>query len=312
MVTIPKEIVMKIMVCSDGSERAREALLSAAIIAAATKAEITILGITGIEQDQRRLLEVLYEDIQVFQEKGLKVDVVTKSGDPVRKIIQRTRETTYDLVVIGSERQQTQESFLPSAKAYSIIEKIAPPVLLVPKSRFHLKRILICSGGASYIDNAVRFASEIAKDLSATITLLTVVPEPPAMHATLLRRQDDLHALLNSDSELARNLRSEKALIERAGVPVSVKIRHGIVIDQILGEAEHADCDLIVVGSWPVRDLWRNYVIGNVTREIVNRTDRPILVVRSDKELISLADRLRSIVTKLASKKGYTRRLSEA
>ena len=303
---------MKIMVCSDGSERAREALLSAAIIAAATRAEATILGITEIEQDQGGLLEALREEVQGFQEKGVKVDIVTKFGDPVEEIIQRTHAFTYDLVVIGAERQRAQEFFLPSAKACSIIETIAPPVLVVPKSRPDLKRILICSGGGPYIDNAVRFTSEIAKDLSASITLLTVVSEPPAMHATLFRRQEDMDTLLNSNSELARNLRNEKDTIERAGVPVSVQIRHGIVVDQILEEVERGDCDLIVVGSWPVRDLWRNYVIGNVTREIVKRADRPVLVIRSDKEPASLADRLRGMVTKLAGKQDYTRRMSEA
>jgi nucleotide-binding universal stress UspA family protein len=132
------------------------------------------------------------------------------------------------------------------------------------------------------------------------------------MHATLVRRQEDMDTLLNSNSELARNLRNEKDTIERAGVPVSVQIRHGIVVDQILEEVEHGDCDLIVVGSWPVRDLWRNYVIGNVTREIVKRADRPVLVIRSDKEPESLADRLRRMVTKLAGKQDYTRRMSEA
>jgi len=303
---------MKILVCSDGSERAREALLAAAIIAVPTRADTTILGITEIEQDQSRLLEALREDIQRFQEKGVKVDIVTKFGDPVEEIIQQTREITYDLVVIGAERQRAQEFFLPSAKAYSIIETIAPPVLVVPKSRPNLKRILICTGGGPYIDNAVLFTSEVAKDLSASITLLTVVSEPPAMHATLVRRQEDMDILLNSNSELARNLRNEKDTIERAGVPVSVQIRHGIVVDQILEEVERGDCDLIVVGSWPVRDSWRNYVIGNVTREIVKRADRPVLVIRSDKEPASLADRLRRMVTKLAGKQDYTRRMSEA
>jgi nucleotide-binding universal stress UspA family protein len=300
---------MNIMVCSDGSERAREALLSAAIIAVATKAKTTIFGITEIEEDQRRLSEALHEEMQVLQELGIKVDIVTRFGDPVEKIIQRTREFTYDLVVIGAERQRGQEFFLPSAKAYSIIETVAPPVLVVPKSRPDLKQILICSGGGPYIDNAVRFASEIAKDLSASITLLTVVSEPPAMHATLFRRQDDVEALLNSGSELARNLRNGKAIIEQAGVPVSVQIRHGIVIDQILEEVERADSDLIVVGSWPVRDSWRNYMIGNVTREIVNRADRPVLVIRSDKEPASLLDRLRRMVTKLTAKQGCARRI---
>jgi nucleotide-binding universal stress UspA family protein len=296
------------MVCSDGSERAREALISAAIIASATRADTTILGITETEQDQGRLLEALNEEMQAFQKKGIKVEIVTKFGDPVEEIIQQTRESRCDLVVIGAGRQRGQEFFLPSAKAYSIIESIAPPVLVVPKSRPRLKRILICSGGGTYIDNAVRFTSEMAKDLSASVTLLTVVSEPPAMHATLFRRQKDMEALLNSDSTLARNLRNEKAIIEGAGVPVSVQIRHGIVIDQILEEVELGDCDLIVIGSWPVRDSWRNYVIGNVTRQIVNRTDRPVLVIRSDKEPASLADRLRRMVTKLAGKQSDTRR----
>src|SRR5258708_36093766 len=147
---------MKIMVCSDGSERAREALLSAAIIAAATRAETTIRGITEIEQDQGRLLEILREDTPWFQEKGVKVDIVTKFGDPVAEIIRRTREITYDLVVLGAERQRGQEFFLPSAKAYSIIETIAPPVLVVPKSRPNLKRILICSGGGAHPAQAGR------------------------------------------------------------------------------------------------------------------------------------------------------------
>jgi nucleotide-binding universal stress UspA family protein len=301
-------MVMNLMVCSDGSERAREALISAAIIASATRAETTILGITETEQDQDRLLEALSEELQAFQEKGIKAGVVAKFGDPVEEIIQQTRESRCDLVVIGAERQRGQEFFLPSAKAYSIIESIAAPVLVVPKSRPTLKRILICSGGGTYIDNAVRFTSEMAKDLSASITLLTVVSEPPAMHATLFRRQKDMESLLNSESELARNLRNEKAIIEGAGVPVCVQIRHGIVIDQILEEVELGDCDLIVIGSWPVRDSWRNYVIGNVTRQIVNRTDRPVLVIRSDKEPASLADRLRRMVTKLAGKQGQTRR----
>jgi nucleotide-binding universal stress UspA family protein len=297
------------MVCSDGTERAREALIFTTTIAGATRAEITILGITEIERDQAGLSEALRAEMQMFQEQGIKVDIATRFGDPVAEIIQQTREFTYDLVVIGAGRQRGQEFFLPSAKAYSIIETIAPPVLLVPKSRLDLKRILICSGGGTYIDNAVCFTSEIAKELSASITLLTVISEPPAMHATLSRRQEDIEALLNSDLELARNLRNEKAIIQGAGVPVSVQIRHGNVIDQILEEIEHVDCDLIVVGSWPVRDVWRNYVIGNVTREIVNRTDRPVLVIRSDKEPASLADRLRSMVTKLTGKQGYRRQV---
>jgi nucleotide-binding universal stress UspA family protein len=301
---------MKILVCSDGSERACRALASAASIAHATKAETTIFGITESEQDEPRLLEALREDSSVFREQNVQPEIVTKIGDPVTEIIRQTQTTVYDLVVIGAERRGAQEFFLPSTKAYAITEAIAPPVLVVPVARPVIKKILICTGGGAYIENAVRFASKLAKDLSAEITLLNVIPQPPAMHGTIFRRQEDVTALLNSNSALARNLRTEKEIIEGAGVPAVVQIRHGIVIHQILAEVERCDYDLVVSGSWPVRDAWRNYAIGNVTREIVNRTDRPVLVIRSDIKPASLPQRLRNMVKKLGEKQDYMRQAS--
>jgi len=307
---IRDQYFMKILVCSDGSARARRALASAAIFANATKAETTIFGITEVEEDEPRLLEALRDESKVFQEQEVKLEIVTKFGDPVSEITRRTQETVYDLVVIGAERRGAQEFFLPSTKAYSIAEAIAPPVLVVPVSRPTIKRILICSGGGPYIENAVRFTSKIAKDLSAEVTLLTVIPQPPAMHGTIFRQQEDSAALLNSNSALARNLRNEKQIIERAGVPAVVQIRHGIVIDQILEEAEQRDYDLVVSGSWPVRDALRNYAIGNFTREIVNRTERPVLVVRSDVQPAPLAQRLRNMFKKLSGKQDYMPQIS--
>jgi nucleotide-binding universal stress UspA family protein len=301
---------MKILVCSDGSERARRALASAAIVANATKAETTIFGIIEIEQDEPRVLKALREEARIFREQDVRLEIVTKFGDPVAEIVRHTQERVYDLVVIGAERRGTQGFFLPSTKAYSITEAIAPPVLVVPVARPAIKRILICSGGGTYIENAVRFTSKIAKDLAAEVTLLTVTPEPPAMHATIFRRQEDMVALLNSNSALARNLRTEKEIIERAGIPVIVQVRHGIVIDQILAEVERRDYDLVVSGSWPVRDAWRNYAIGNVTREIVNRTDRPVLVVRSDIKPATLTQRLRNIAKKFGGKQDYMPRIA--
>jgi nucleotide-binding universal stress UspA family protein len=307
---IRDQIFMKILVCSDGSERARRALASAAIIANAAKAEITIFGITEAEQDEPKLLEALREEAKVFQEQQLKLEIVTKIGDPVAEITRRTQETPYDLAVIGAERRGAQEFFLPSTKAYAIAEAISPPVLIVPVSRPAIKRILICSGGGAYIDNAVRFTSKMAKVLSAEITLFTVTPQPPAMHGTIFRRQEDVAALLKSNSALARNLRTEKEIIEGDGVPATVELRHGIVIQQILAEIQRGDYDLVVSGSWPVRDAWRNYAIGNVTREIVNRTERPVLVIRSDIQPASLAQRFREIIKRLAGKQDYIPRIS--
>jgi len=293
---------MKILVCSDGSERSKRAISFAAIIAIATKAEATIFGIAQDHQQETKLRGVLLEEGEKLKANGVRVEIATKSGDPVTEIVQLTRDQVYDLVAIGVERRGAQEFFLPSAKAYSITEAISPPVLIVPCERPQLKRILICSGGGPYIENAVKFAAAIAKELSAQVALLNVIPAPPAMHGTLYRRQRDVESLLKSESALARNLRNEKKIIEDAGVPVTIRIGHGIVIDQILNEVTKGDHDLVVAGSWAIRNRWRAYMIGNITREIVNRTDRPVLVIRSDKKPKSLANQLRRMVTKFGAK----------
>jgi nucleotide-binding universal stress UspA family protein len=297
-VIIHKEFLMKILICSDGSARSKRAVSFASIIVSATRAETTIFGITENQQEEGALKESLLEESRQLKESGVQVEIATKSGDPVTEIIQWIRDRVYDLVVIGAERRGAQEFFLPSAKAYSIAEAISPPVLVVPRERHELKRILICSGGGRYIENAVRFATLIAKDLSAKITLLNVVPEPPAMHGTLYRQQEDVEALLKSGSALARNLLNEKKIIEDGGVSATIRIAHGLVIDQILSEIARGDHDLVVAGSWAIRDRWRTYAIGNITREIVNRTDRPVLVMRSDKKPKSLANELRRMVAK--------------
>jgi nucleotide-binding universal stress UspA family protein len=296
---------MKILVCSDGSERARRAITTAVTIAEATKAEITVLGISETRREEGKLLEILTQQREVLHRPDLKFQIATKFGDPVEEIVRRTQETAFDLVVIGAERKGGEEFFLPSAKAYSIAESIAPPVLVVPVVRSTFRRILICSGGGAYIGNAVQFTSKLAKDLAENVTLLTVTPQPPAMHGTIFRRQENVDAFLDSNSALARNLRSQRQIIERIGIPVNVRIRRGIVIDQILAEIEQYDYDLVVAGSWPTRDAWRNYVIGNITRQIVNQTDRPVLVVRSEIGPVSLTDRLRHLVKTLSGKQDY-------
>jgi nucleotide-binding universal stress UspA family protein len=243
--------------------------------------------------------EILQRAQGSFQEQGTKTDVVVKRGDPVEEIVERTRQTRFDLVVIGSERKRGEGGPFLSAKAYSLTSAISSPVLVVPETRFQLKRFLICTGGGTYIDNAVQFTGLLAGSLAATVTLLNVVAEPPAMHAKLLRLEEDVNALLNSSSILGRNLKTAKETLEGFGLTTDVRIRHGIVIHEVLKEIEDGDYDVVVCGSWPLRDPWRHYVIGNVTREIVGRADRPVLVVRSDKKPASFMDRARGLIARL-------------
>lgn len=271
---------MKILICNDGSEQAERAMRFGAMIAAGCKAEVTLLGIKETAGDSETLLDSLKRGQALLEDKKIEVELITKSGKPIEEIIKRTFETSYDLVVIGAVRKAAGGSFWMSSKTYKLIKEIRPPVLSVAGKSTTASRILICSGGKAYIDASVRLTAEIARGLGAAVTLLHVTSELPGILAHLPRMEQDTDFLLSSQSELGQNLRREKETLENLSVTTEVKLRQGPVLTEILREIREGSYDLVVTGSAPSRGF-RTYVLGDISREIVNRAACAVLVGRS-------------------------------
>jgi nucleotide-binding universal stress UspA family protein len=272
---------MKMLICSDGSEQAGKAIRLGALIAAACKAEVTLLGIVEAEGKSDAIMDALRRGQQLLEDKKIHAELIIKTGQPVEEIVKRTEEVHFDLVVIGATRKDTRGRFWMSSKTYKIIKSVSPPVLVVMEKTSALKRILICTGGKKYIENAIALTGEIARGMGATVTLLHVMPEPPAMYARLHRMEVNVSAILNSKSELGRNLLIQKGLLESLGVATEVRLRQGPVMEEIFREIHSGNYDLVVTGSSLNRASLRTYMLGNVTREIVNRTNCAVLVVRA-------------------------------
>jgi nucleotide-binding universal stress UspA family protein len=239
------------------------------------------LGIVEKTGHEDTVMQALRRAQEILKEYHLNAELITKAGRPVPEIIKRTQETKYDLVVIGAARKGTRGPLCMSARAYKIIESVEPPVLVVIGERSALRRILLCTGGTEQADATVNFAGEIARRVNASVVLLHVLAEPPAMYVNLIKSEEDATQMLESSSKLGRSLRHQKELLEKLGVPCEVHLQHGLVLDELLHELQRTDYDLVVSGSSPAHDRLRTYIMGNVTREIVNRAELPVLVVRS-------------------------------
>jgi nucleotide-binding universal stress UspA family protein len=291
---------MKLLVCSDGSERGSKVLVLAERIAVASRAEVTIFGVTGTEAQEETVYGGLRRALREYERNGIKVELVTRRGEPVTEIVKKAREAKYDLVVVGTHRKADERAVIPPAKAYAIIEEVEPPVLVAVGDDRQLARILVCTGGGPYIETAVSLTAQIARSLSATVTLLTVLPNLGGLHSNLMmRREADAEALLRSNSALARDLGAAKRSLEASGIQVVARLRYGLVADEILKEYHEGDHDLVVVGVCPDPNAWRPYLIGNVTREIVHRADRSILVVRGKQPLKPMRQRIRRAIIEM-------------
>jgi nucleotide-binding universal stress UspA family protein len=272
---------MKILICSDGTQPAEAAIQLGGSLAEPLKAQIALLGIAETSSDEDSLREALQKQAGLLHGRGISLDVIVQSGEPVRQIADETSKTNYDLVIIGARWIGATGHYWRSEKTYEVIKTIQPPVLVAIGECKQLKRFLVCTGGKEFIEQAVEFTGILAAAVNASVTLLHVMAEPPAMYADLVRLEENVNQLLESKSELGTNLRRQKRELERLGVSAEVRLRHGIVIDQVFEEAREGDYDLIVTGTSQARGLLRHYIMGDLTRSILNRANVPVLVARA-------------------------------
>ena len=252
----------------------------AALLAGPLKAEITLLGIVEKSSDEQPLSEALERQAQSLRTQNAQPDIVVRAGEPVRQILDQT-SSIYDLVLVGARWTGASGHYWRSERTYEVIKAIQPPVLVAIGERKKLKRFLVCTGGKEFIEQAVRFTGEIAAAVGASVTLLHVMAEPPAIYVNLVLLEENADQLLKSKSELGTNLLRQKRELERLAVPAEVRLRHGIVIDQVFEEVRAGDYDLIVTGTSQARGLLGHYIMGDLTRSILNRANVPVLVARA-------------------------------
>ena len=272
---------MKILICSDGMPAAENAMRLGAAFAAPLKADVIVLGVAEIPEDESTLQQALEKQANSLRDGNVSPKIEMCSGDPVRRIADETTKEKYDLVIVGARKTGATGPHWRSEKMYELIKAISPPVLVAIGEWAQLKRFLVCTGGKAFIEEAVQLTGKLASAVGASVTLLHVMAEPPAMYADLVRLEEDVERLLGSKSELGINLSGQKADLEKLGVSAEVRIRHGIVIDQVFAEARERNYDLIVTGSSQARGMLRHYIMGDLTRGILNHASCPVLVARA-------------------------------
>ncbi|OLB18257.1 MAG: hypothetical protein AUI05_02985, partial [Verrucomicrobia bacterium 13_2_20CM_2_54_15_9cls] len=121
---------MKILICSDGMPPAEAAIQLGGLLAEPLKAQIALLGIAETSSDEQSLREALQKQAKSLDGRGISLDIIVQSGEPVRQIVDQTSKNRYDLVVIGARWIGATGHHWRSEKTYEVIKSIQPPVLV--------------------------------------------------------------------------------------------------------------------------------------------------------------------------------------
>lgn len=141
-----------------------------------------------------------------------------------------------------------------------------------------MKTLLVPTDFSEPSDKALDAAIDLASQLGAAIELVHVQPEPvtvlppPIEVATFTpgSAEEAVHVA----TELAR--RAEKVRMRRLACRSTN--RFGNVADQVVSRADEIRAELVVMGTHGRTGL-RHAVLGSVAERVVQRSNRPVLVV---------------------------------
>ena len=245
---------MKFLICDKGSEAANEAGRFGSGLAQLAGAEAVHFQVSG--------------------------------GDPVERILAESARGGFDLIVIGSRGGRGLAKLFMGSIATRLAKQSPQPLLIVKGRRESVQRILVCTGGERPGESCAAWGGRVAAWTGAQVTVLHVMSQLAlAENARLEDLQDTAEEAIAQGTREGRHLQKLMAMARERGMTgeVKPKIRHGLVLDEIVAEVEEGDYDLVIIGAHhpPTGDLWGKLLLDDVAHQIVQECPRPVLVVRA-------------------------------
>jgi nucleotide-binding universal stress UspA family protein len=188
----------------------------------------------------------------------------------------------YDVTVLGAAGRRNRSAAGLGPVASRVIEHSNATVFIGRPSRGETAgRILAAVDGSDGSLRAVEKLAELVNLTAADVTLLHVVETP-----WLQGGYDHEWAIDEKETEFERELAQEAELVLEAArdrlpprAAVTTLIYEGLPADEILGEAERGDYDLIVMGASGGSDL-KHQMLGSVSTKVAWDAPCSVLLVR--------------------------------
>ncbi len=249
--------------------------------------KVTLLGINEklypVQIDDHNPLEQVFERaISLFNEHGVKYSLQVQNGNAEEIIPQKALEADY-ITLIGPLGRARLRHLVSGRSIRQIMEDISSPILYVPQVRVPINKILICIGGLGYELTAEYLALQIAKISSAEIALMHVVPPVELNYPTARIVSQNLDHLVDTDTPQGRSLRQAMNAIQETGLSAEIKVRQGNIVEELLNEIKTGGYDLLCMGSSYSGNSLRQLYAPNVTAEIAESVNVPVLTARLKK-----------------------------
>lgn len=274
---------MRILMATGGSPHSEAALRFGAQLAGRAGETPTLLTVTQHEADRPLADAILARAAQLLRSIVPNVQTRVRVGHPAEEIIREAEEGDYHLVIVGErQRHDLVTRFLLGSTAGRVVEHAPCPVIVAKGKIGPVRRILLCDSGVEAPSLINRFSVQLADLIEGEeeVTVLHVMSQisaGPGIRGQQLRA--DAEELIENQAPEGKLLEQDIQLLEQLNLHPCPKVRHGLVVDEILAEARDGDYDLVVIGAHR-GEGWRRILLDDLAHQIIVQLDRPVLVVR--------------------------------
>ena len=293
----------RILVPTDFSQNAQEALQFAVLLASQLGAKITLLHAIEWQTDAKMLgaLEFISELNKEAEARAarrleklaratvpadLLEETILRFGQPHLQIVEVANELHIDLILISSQGRTGLRGVLLGCTAARTVRHASCPVLTVhpitdpkplrsaaPGPGPIINRILVPVVFSDECASSLRFATTLARMMHAQLLLLHVVLPLPRNYTRHFAGVQECDAQLKTDAE--QNLKELAATVPK-DVKTRVLVRQAIPYRGIIDAARQSRCDLIVLPTRGLKGL-EHYMLGSTAEKVVRHAPCPVL-----------------------------------
>jgi nucleotide-binding universal stress UspA family protein len=144
------------------------------------------------------------------------------------------------------------------------------------------KTLVVGTDGSDTATDAVRQAVELAKQIGASVEIVSAYEPVPAQRLRQERREtpEELQWAINPREDVEATLERAAEIATELGVSATTHPRQGDPADAILDVAEEQGADLIVVGNKGMTGAKR-FLLGSVPNKVSHHAPCSVLIIRT-------------------------------
>ncbi len=269
---------LDIVVYLDGSSAARRAVVYLAPLAHFAHVQITLL----LDQQHEAQAELLFSNAErLLQAANTPVRSI-RGSTPERAIVLAARACDADLVVFGPLSRQGWQRWLGQPSVRSLARRLTTSMLLMRGRPNELRRALLCAAGGSEVLRDAEVTADLLGPLQAQVTILHILSQMPLIFEQRINEPEFLwEQMLAADSRVLSNIEAARTILHAVDVETKVRIRVGMVVEEIKAELRTGGYDLLVLGAHRTTTPLDRVLLEDISAELLRDSPVPVLLVHN-------------------------------